>query len=49
VIPAMTNDVERRQSRRQRRTLAVATSALVAIVGFAAIAWRLRLIQDWIR
>ena len=49
VIPAMVNAVERQRARRRRTILAISAS-LVLVIGVAAVvAWRMRLLQAWVR
>jgi hypothetical protein len=49
VIPAMTNARERRLLKQRRRLMAAAASVMAMLAGAAAIEWRFRVIQDWIR
>lgn len=49
VIPAMVNRDERQRRRRRQRLMAAAASLAIILAGATAVAWRLRLIQDWIR
>lgn len=49
VIPAMTNVVERAQQRRRTRMMVVATSIASVLLVAAAVAWKYRIIQEWIR
>jgi putative effector of murein hydrolase LrgA (UPF0299 family) len=49
VIPAMTNVVERTRQRRRTRLMLLATSIGSVLLVAAAVAWKYRIIQDWIR
>lgn len=48
LVPVMWTTRERRSLRRRRLLLASSAAAMVA-VSFAALAWKLRLFEDWIR
>lgn len=49
VIPTMITAQERRRMIRRRRLLAVSASLASLVVVAAVVAWRLRLIQSWVR
>jgi len=49
VIPAMTNVVERAQQRRRTRLMVLAASTASVLLVVAAVAWKYRIIQSWIR
>ena len=48
LVPTMTTSFERKQSARKRLLLA-SSCALMFLLSVAALMWRLRLVQDWIR
>jgi hypothetical protein len=49
VIPAMTNARERRLLAQRRRLMAATASVMALLACVAAVEWRFRVIQDWIR
>jgi polysaccharide chain length determinant protein (PEP-CTERM system associated) len=49
VIPAMVNSVERHKLKRRKIYVAVAASVTSLLMVAAVVAWRLQLIQNWIR
>jgi polysaccharide chain length determinant protein (PEP-CTERM system associated) len=49
VIPAMTNGTERARRKRRTRLTAIGASVASALVVAAAVVWKLRVIQEWVR
>lgn len=48
LVPTLETADERRQ-RRRRRILIAASSAATLVIGFAALSWKLRLFENWVR
>jgi hypothetical protein len=49
VIPAMTNGTERAQQKRRTRFMVFAASTASVLLAVLAVAWKYRIIQDWVR